>query len=303
MSKKTATAKENMTAREAEINSLSKRSQLRDIWHRLCRNKLAMGGMVVVILLVIAAVFADVLAPYDYAKQDISKAFMMPCAEHWLGTDNYGRDILSRIIYGGRISLLVAVASIVLSLIAGGLLGLTAGYFSGVYDGVVMRLMDVLLAIPGFLLSVCISAALGPGIFNTILALTVSFIPGTARMMRAVSLSVRDQEYVEAALVSGASSARTMLKHILPNTLSPIIVDSTLRVGAAIMMISSLSFIGLGVQPPTPEWGSMLSVGRTYIRDFWPIVIFPGLAIMATLFGFNLFGDGLRDALDPKLKR
>lgn len=288
---------------DAEMDDLRKRSQMKDIWRRLARNKLAMIGMIVVFVLVLAAVFADFIAPYDYAAQDISNSFAMPSLQHPLGTDNYGRDILSRIIYGGRISLLVAVASIVLSLIIGGMLGLTAGYFSGLYDGIIMRLMDVLLAIPGFLLSVCISAALGPGIFNTILALTASFVPGTARMMRAVSMSVRDQEYVESARVSGASKMRIMLKHILPNTLSPIIVDSTLRVGAAIMMISSLSFIGLGVQPPTPEWGSMLSVGRTYIRDFWPIVVFPGLAIMATLFGFNLFGDGLRDALDPKLKR
>lgn len=302
MKQKSVSRKPNQ-ALDMETDNLRKRSQMKDIWRRLTRNKLAMIGMIVVFVLIIAAVLADFIAPYDYADQDISNSFAMPSLQHPLGTDNYGRDILSRIIYGGRISLLVAVASIALSLIIGGLLGLTAGYFSGIYDGVIMRLMDVLLAIPGFLLSVCISAALGPGIFNTILALTVSFVPGTARMMRAVSMSVRDQEYVESARVSGASKMRIMLKHILPNTLSPIIVDSTLRVGAAIMMISSLSFIGLGVQPPTPEWGSMLSVGRTYIRDFWPIVVFPGLAIMATLFGFNLFGDGLRDALDPKLKR
>lgn len=283
--------------------SLKKRSQMRDIWHRLRRNKLAMVGMFIVIFLVLISVFADVIAPYDYAAQDVANAFQTPNREHLMGTDNFGRDILSRIIYGGRISLLVAIGSIALSLVVGGFLGLSAGYLSGVYDGIVMRIMDVLLAIPGFLLAVCVSAALGTGVFNTILALSISFVPGTARMMRAVVLSIRDQEYVEAAQVSGASGLRVMLKHVLPNTLSPIIVESTLRVGAAIMMISSLSFIGLGVQPPTPEWGSMLSVGRTYIRDCWHIVLSPGLAIMATLFGFNLFGDGLRDALDPKLKR
>lgn len=286
-----------------ETESLKRRSQVRDIWHRLCRNKLAMVGMFIVIFLVLVSVFADVIAPYDYAAQDVANAFQTPNLEHLMGTDNFGRDILSRIIYGGRISLLVAIGSIALSLVVGGFLGLSAGYFSGVYDGIVMRIMDILLAIPGFLLAVCVSAALGTGVFNTILALSISFVPGTARMMRAVVLSIRDQEYVEAAQVSGASGLRVMLKHVLPNTLSPIIVESTLRVGAAIMMISSLSFIGLGVQPPTPEWGSMLSVGRTYIRDCWHIVLSPGLAIMATLFGFNLFGDGLRDALDPKLKR
>lgn len=284
-------------------DALKKRSQLRDILRRLRRNKLAMIGMVFVLILTLCAVFADVVAPYDYAATDFDAAMQYPSLEHLMGTDNYGRDILSRIIYGGRISLLVAVLAVAFGLTAGGVLGLIAGYFGSICESVIMRLMDLILAIPGFLLSVCISASLGSGIFNTIIAISIGAVPGYARMMRAIVMSVRDQEYVEAAKVCGASNVRTMLRHILPNTLSPIIVESTLRVGACIMMISSLSFIGLGVQPPTPEWGSMLSSGREFIRDFYPMVIFPGLAIMATLFGFNLFGDGLRDALDPRLKR
>lgn len=286
-----------------DLGDLKKRSQLRDIWRRLKRNKLAMIGMVVVFILIFCAVFADFVAPYDYAETDFDNAMMYPSFRHPMGTDNYGRDILSRVIYGGQVSLLVAVLAVICGLFVGGLLGLVAGYFGSICENVIMRLMDLILAIPGFLLSVCISAALGSGIINTVIAISIGAVPGYARMMRAIVMSIRDQEYVEAAKVCGASNLRTMLKHILPNTLSPIIVESTLRVGACIMMISGLSFIGLGVQPPTPEWGSMLSSGREFIRDFYPMVIFPGFAIMATLFGFNLFGDGLRDALDPRLKR
>ncbi len=278
-------------------------SQWQDAWKRLRRNKLAMLGMVAVILLVLAAVFADFVAPYDYAEQDLANAFADPSWEHICGTDNYGRDILSRIIYGGRTSLLVCLLSLAISLVVGGVLGLVAGYYSGVSDGVIMRIIDVIQAVPAFLLAICISAALGTGIGNTAIALAVGFVPGYARLIRAQVLSIRDQEFVEAARLSGGGAWRIMIRHIVPNILSPIIVDTTLRVGAAIMTISSLSFIGLGVQPPTAEWGSMLAVGREYIRDYWPMVVWPGVAIMVALFGFNLFGDGLRDALDPRLKR
>lgn len=278
-------------------------TQWGDAWKRLRRNKLAMVGMIIVVLMVFAAVFADFVAPYDYAEQDLSNKFADPSLAHLCGTDNYGRDILSRIIYGGRTSLLVCILSLVISLVIGGVLGMVSGYYAGVTDGVIMRVIDVIQAIPAFLLAICISAALGTGIGNTALALAVGFVPGYARLIRAQVMSIHDQEYVEAARLSGCSPWRIMLRHILPNILSPVIVDTTLRVGAAIMTISSLSFIGLGVQPPTPEWGSMLADGREYIRDYWPMVVWPGVAIMAALFGFNLFGDGLRDALDPRLKR
>ena len=278
-------------------------TQWGDAWKRLRRNKLAMVGMIVVILLVFAAVFADVVAPYDYAQQDLSNKFADPSLAHLCGTDNYGRDILSRIIYGGQTSLLVCILSLAISLVVGGILGMVSGYYAGVTDGAIMRIIDVIQAIPAFLLAICISAALGTGVGKTALALAVGFVPGYARLIRAQVMSIHDQEYVEAARLSGCSPWRIMLRHILPNILSPIIVDTTLRVGAAIMTISSLSFIGLGVQPPTPEWGSMLADGREYIRDYWPMVVWPGVAIMASLFGFNLFGDGLRDALDPRLKR
>lgn len=285
-----------------ELEDLKKRSQFWDIWRRLRRNKLAMLGLIIVLVLVLSAIFANFIAPYDYAQQDLTNMKAWPSREHLLGTDDYGRDILSRIIYGGRVSLLVAILSIVFGLIVGGILGISAGYFGGIYDGTVMRIMDIVMAIPGFLLAVCISAALGSGVLNTAIAIGIGCVPGYARLLRALVLSIREQEYVEAARVTGASDLRIMFRQIVPNILSPVIVESTLRIGGCILMISSLSFIGLGVQPPTPEWGSMLSAGRALIRSFWPIVTFPGLAIMLTLFGFNLFGDGLRDALDPKLK-
>ena len=285
-----------------EPEDLRKRSQFWDIWRRLRRNKLAMLGLIIVLILVLSAIFANFIAPYDYAQQDLTNMKAWPCREHLLGTDDYGRDILSRIIYGGRVSLLVAILSIVFGLVVGGILGISAGYFGGIYDGVVMRIMDIVMAIPGFLLAVCISAALGSGVLNTAIAIGIGCVPGYARLLRALVLSIREQEYVEAARATGASDLRIMFRQIVPNILSPVIVESTLRIGGCILMISSLSFIGLGVQPPTPEWGSMLSAGRALIRSFWPIVTFPGLAIMLTLFGFNLFGDGLRDALDPKLK-
>ena len=293
---------EKQTA-SAAPESTRKRSQLRDTWHRLCKNKLAMVGLAIIVILVLAAVFADFVAPYDPAAQDLAHMRQMPSAQHLLGTDEYGRDILSRIIYGGRVSLLVSILSIAFGLVVGGIFGISSGYFGGVYDGFVMRCMDIVMAVPGFLLAVCISAALGSGIFNTALAIGIGCIPGYARLFRALVLGIRDLEYVEAAKVTGSSNARIMFRQILPNILSTVIVDTTLRIGGCILMISSLSFIGLGVQPPTPEWGSMVSAGRSLIRAFWPLATFPGLAIMLTLFGFNLFGDGLRDALDPKLKQ
>ena len=295
----------NVTMAPPLADSLSrsrKRGQWRDVAHRLLRNKLAMTGLVLVLILILAALFADFIAPYDPADQDLLNMEAMPSLAHPLGTDDYGRDILSRIIYGGRVSLLVSILSIVFGLIVGGGIGISAGYFGGIYDGVIMRMMDISMAVPGFLLAVCISAALGSGVFNTALAIGIGCVPGYARLLRALVLGIRDQEYVEAARVAGSSNARIMFRQIAPNILSPVIVDSTLRIGGCILMISSLSFIGLGVQPPTPEWGSMVSAGRALIRIFWPMATFPGLAIMLTLFGFNLFGDGLRDALDPKLK-
>ena len=280
-----------------------RRSQLHEVWRRFRRNHLAMLGLVIAGLLVLVALLAPVLAPYDPNLIDPINRLQMPSSAHLLGTDNFGRDLLSRIIYGGRISLLVACAAVLIALVIGGVLGATAGFFGGTYETIVMAFMDILMAIPGFLLAVAISTALGGGTLNTSLAIAVGAIPSYARLVRSQVLTIKDREFVEAAEAMGAGKLRIIFHDIVPNALSPIIVESTLRIGACILQISSLSFIGLGVQPPTPEWGSIMANGRDYIRDFYPLVTFPGIAIMLTLFGFNMFGDGLRDALDPRLKR
>ncbi len=295
-----AQVKAPVQAGEEEI--LKKRSQLRDIWKRFRSNKLAMAGLVIVVLIVLSAIFANVLAPYDYDKQSFADRFLMPSASHPFGTDNYGRDLLSRILYGGRISLLVSLLGLLISVGIGSIFGATAGYFGGIYETIVMRVMDIIMAIPGTLMAVSVSALLGTGTWQTAVAVSVGGIAPSARMLRATVLTIREQEYVEAARARGSGSLRIIVRQILPNTLSPIIVDSTLRIGTNIMMISGLSFIGLGVQPPTPEWGSILNIGREFITTFWPMITFPGVMIMLTMFGFNVMGDGLRDALDPKLK-
>jgi len=279
-----------------------KRSQFAEVVSRLKRNKVAMAALFVIILIVVLSVFSEQISPYDYAEQDVRNSFVMPCKEHPFGTDNLGRDLLSRILVGGKTSLLVAVAAISVATVIGCVLGATAAYFGGVYETVVLKFMDILMAIPQFLLAVSISAALGSGIFNTALAVGISSIPRFFRMMRAEVLTVKGKDFVEAARALGASDGRIVWKHIVPNSLASTIVNISLCLGGSIMAISGLSFIGLGVQPPTPEWGSILSTGRTYLRDFWPMITFPGLAIMLTVTAFNLFGDGLRDAMDPKLK-
>ena len=283
-------------------DELKKRSQWADVWRRLRRNKLAMLGMIIVALLALMAILANVLAPYAYDAIDLTNRFKYPSAKHLLGTDNYGRDILSRLIYGGRISLLVSILAVIISVGLGSLIGALSGYFGGKTDTVIMRLVDVLQAIPGTLLAVCVSAMLGSGVWQTAVAVAVGGIAGGSRMMRATALSIRGEEFIEAARASGSRHLRIILTHVIPNCLAPLIVECTLRLGGNIMMISGLSFIGLGVQPPTAEWGSIMTAGRTYIRDFWPLATFPGIAIFLTLFGFNVLGDGLRDAMDPKLK-
>ena len=291
-----------LNKRESEGIRLQKHSQWGDVVKRLTRDRLAMVGLVIVLLLILVAIFADVIAPYDYTAQDLSNRLAWPSAQHLLGTDNFGRDLLSRIIYGARTSLLVALLSLVISTVIGVILGAFAGYFGGWAETIIMRIMDIIMAIPQILLAVSIQAALGTGIFNTALAISISGIPMGVRIIRAQIMSIRDEEYVEAAIATGSGSIRVLFRQILPNCLAPLIVDMSLRVGMAIMAISGLSFIGLGVQPPTAEWGSIMTAGRTYMRDFWPLATFPGVAIFLALFGFNVLGDGLRDAMDPKLK-
>lgn len=285
-----------------DISVYKKQSQFLQAWSRLRKNKVAIAGMMILIILILGAVFADQLAPYGYDDQDVMRRFTPPCREFPFGTDNLGRCIYSRILYGARVSLLIGFVATGMGAAAGTALGAFAGYYGSAPDNVIMRFCDVLQAIPSLLLAIAIAAALGSGLFNMMLAISIGAIPRYARTVRASILTVKEQEFIEAAHAIGAGDARIILKHIFPNCLAPIIVQVTLGVAGSIINAASLSFIGLGVQAPMAEWGSMLSAGRQYVRDYWYVVMFPGLAIMTTILSLNLFGDGLRDALDPKLK-
>jgi peptide/nickel transport system permease protein len=282
-----------------------KRSMAVEIWQRLLRNKMAMLGLVILVLLALSAIFADFIADYDskVIAQNISERLQGPSAAHWFGTDEFGRDIFARIIHGGRVSLVVGLISVSVSLIIGGALGAFAGFYGGNVDNIIMRIMDIFLAIPSTLLAITIVAALGTSLVNVMLAIGISGIPNFARIVRAAVMSVKDQEFVESARAIGASNATIIFREIIPNCMAPIIVQATLSVASAILSTASLSFLGLGVQPPSPEWGAMLSSGRNFLRDAIHITLFPGLAIVITILALNLLGDGLRDALDPRLKQ
>ena len=284
------------------VETLERHSQFVDIWRRFKRNKLAVFGMGLAVFLILMAVFANFIAPYDPAAISTDR-LASPSLEHLMGTDNYGRDLFSRIIYGARVSLLISLMALVFSLIIGIGLGATAGYFGGWYESVIMRICDILMCIPGMLLAVCISSLLGIGEVNTAIAIAVSGVAPAIRMIRATVLQIRSQEFVEAAKATGSSQLKIIFQEILPNILSPLIVDSTRRIGGNILQISGLSFIGLGVQSPTAEWDSIMSDGQEFITTFWPMITFPGIAILLTVFAFNVMGDGLRDALDPRLKQ
>jgi peptide/nickel transport system permease protein len=286
----------------AEQAKVRKKGQWLETWMRFRRDKVAMAGVIVLLFLILVAIFADRIAPYNYETQDLAQRLKLPSATHIFGTDNLGRDILSRIIYGARVSLLVGVFAVTISTMIGGTLGTIGGYFGGRLDNFIMRCIDVILSIPSLLLAISVAATLGPGLLNAMIAVGISGIGGFARIARSSVLSVRKQEYIEAARAMNASDARIIVRHILPNIMAPLIVQFTLGVANGILSASSLSFIGLGVQPPIPEWGAMLAGGRQYLRDYWHIVVFPGLAILVTVYALNVMGDGLRDALDPRLK-
>lgn len=280
-----------------------RRSPFMDVMVRLSRSPLAMFGLAIIAVLVFCAIFAEIISPYSPIKQDLMHMFETPSAAHWLGTDEFGRDILSRLIYGARVSLQVGFIAVGIALVTGGMLGAVSGYYSGRLDNTIMRVMDVLLSIPQTLLAIAIVAALGPSLMNLMIAVGISAVPTYARIVRGSVLSIRSMEFIEAARAAGSSDLRIILKHIIPNSMAPIIVQSTLGVASAILNAAGLSFIGLGIQPPNPEWGAMLSGGRQYIRDYPHMTLYPGLAIMLTILALNFLGDGLRDALDPKLKR
>jgi len=281
-----------------------KRSQLSLVWHRLRRNKLAMLGLAMMSVIVLLAVFADVIADYNkvVVGMNMLERLQTPSLKHWFGTDGYGRDVFARIIHGSRLSLTLSIVSMSVAVAVGSLIGAISGYYGGKIDDVLMRLMDMLLAIPPMLMSISIVAALGRSMVNLMLALALAYMPVFARVIRSSILSVKGQEFVEAAKACGTSDARIIMRHIVPNAVGPIIVQATLAMGSAILTISSLSFMGMGIQPPQPEWGTMLYEGRDLIRTSPYLVVFPGIAIAVSVLSLNLLGDGLRDALDPRLK-
>jgi len=273
-----------------------------DGMRRFLKNRLSVLGIIILLVFVLAAVFADFVAPYPYDQQDLYATYQSPSAAHPFGTDSTGRDQLSRVIYGGRASLAIGFLATGIALVLGMILGCVAGFYGGRYDSVIMRVIDMMLAIPSVLLAIVITSALGTGLFNLTLAMGISSIPSYARMTRASIMSIRGSEYVEAARLSGCSDLRIITRHVLPNILAPLIVQVTLGLGLTILTASGLSFLGLGVQPPTPEWGSMLNSGREYLQTHVYLLVYPGLAIVITALSVNLLGDGLRDALDPRLK-
>ena len=273
-----------------------------DARSRLLRNPVAMAGGAVSILLILVAFAAPYIAPYDPVHQDLANSLAGPSMTHLAGTDVHGRDIFSRIIYGTRISLRIGFLGMLLGCVVGVILGLVAGYYGGWWDTVIMRLMDVQLAFPGLLVAICIIAIIGPGLENVILAVGIFSVPLFARVTRGQILSLKEQEFIVAARMMGAQDGRIMLSHLLPNAVAPLLVLCTLRIATAILTAASLSFLGLGAQPPIPEWGAMLSDGRAYLSIAPHVATTPGLAILITVLAFNLLGDGLRDALDPRLK-
>ncbi len=282
-----------------------KDSQMADVWRRFKRNKSAVAGMIVLTIILLLVIFASAFYDYeaDAIQQNVYERLKHPFTEgHLLGTDDLGRDLAARLLHGGRRSLIISFVSVGISVIAGSILGAVAGYYGGLIDNVIMRCIDVLMAIPMTMLAIVIVAALGANIPNMIIALSISQIPSFARVMRGQVLTVRGTEYIEAARAIGTNDASIIAEHIVPNVLSPIIVQVAIRAATAITNTATLSFLGLGVSAPTPEWGAMLSSGRNYIRDHSYLTFIPGLAMMFTILSLNLLGDGLRDALDPRLR-
>ncbi len=284
--------------------SVAKReNQLLAFFKRLTQRPTAVVGLILFAILVFCAVFADVIAPYDYTQVNVREQNQPPSWKHICGTDQVGRDIFSRLLVGARYSLTLGILSCLFSGICGIILGAISGYFGGVVDEVIMRICDVIQSIPGMVLNLAVSCVIGVGFWKTIIVMGIGGISGGARIMRSSIMKVREMEYVEAAAVTNCSSVKVIAKHLIPNAISPTLVSMTMGVGGSIMAASGLAYLGLGVQPPTPEWGAMLSDGRQYLTKFPWMCTFPGIAIMITVLAINLFGDGMRDALDPKLKK
>lgn len=279
-----------------------KSSTLNIVAKQFARSKTALVGLIIISLLVLMAIFAPLLAPYDYKAVDPLNANMLPCWAHPFGTDTLGRDILSRIIWGARYSLSIGISASVIGTLIGIVLGTIAGYFGGVIENLILRFCDVLESIPRMLLCIIVAQSAGTGFIATVLALAVGIFPGIIRLLRATMLNYRSQEFVEAAKALNCSNARVMFIHVFPNCVAPIIVNFSIGIGMNILTSASLSFLGLGIQEPTPEWGAMIAAGRSYFRYYPHLILFPGIFVALVVLSFNLVGDGLRDALDPKLR-
>jgi peptide/nickel transport system permease protein len=280
-----------------------KESAWQDTWRALLRHRSAMIGGIIILFFIFIAVVAPLLLPFGYNQIDADSRLQAPSADHWFGTDDLGRDIFARVVYGARISLWVGFFAITGSIVAGSLLGLIAGFYGGWRDVIISRLFDILLAFPGILLAIAIVAMLGPGLENAMYAIAIINIPTFGRLMRSRVLAVKQEDFVMAARAIGMKNSRILLRHVLPNSWTPIMVQGTLGFATAVLEAAALGFIGLGAQPPEPEWGKMLSDSRSFIQSAPWTMIFPGLAIMFTVLGFNLLGDGLRDILDPRMKQ
>lgn len=273
-----------------------------DAWKRFSRNRMAMVGLGIIVLLLLVALFANYLIPYSYVKTNMAEAYQKPNGQHWFGTDHLGRDIFSRCIYASRVSLPMGIICALVSVALGGFVGLIAAFFMGTVDNLLMRIMDVFQAIPGTLMAICVVASLGTGVPQLILAIALCGLPMFAKTVRSAVFTVRDKDYIEATRSIGAKNLRLMFRHILPNCIGHFIITAVSSVAGNIMLISTMSYIGLGIQPPLPEWGFMLADGKAYISSYWHMVAFPGLFILFTVYAFFLLGDGVRDALDPNMK-
>lgn len=278
-------------------------SPMTEAWQSFYKNKLALAGLGIVIFFIILAIIAPFIAPYSFKEQVLADRLQAPSSEHWFGTDDFGRDIFSRIVYGARISLWVGFFSVLGSVVAGTALGIIAGYYGRWVDAIISRIFDIMLAFPSILLAIAVVAILGPSLQNALIAIAVINIPNFGRLVRSKVLSIKQEEYIMAARAVGMKDTRILFRHILPNSVSPVIVQATLAIATAIIEAAALGFLGLGAQAPTPEWGKMLADSKQYLVQAPWTLFFPGMAIMLTVLGFNLMGDGLRDVLDPKMKQ
>ncbi|MFG6114615.1 nickel transporter permease [Halobacillus sp. MO56] len=294
-------------AKADQIDPALKKKKNSSLWldslSRVVKSKTSLIGLIIISLLIIIAAFAPQIATHSPTDQSIIDRYQAPSAEHWLGTDELGRDIFSRIVHGSRITIQIGVITVGISMIVGVFLGAVAGFFGRWVDQIIMRLIDIMMAFPSILLAIALVAVLGKSLTNAMIAVGIVGVPHFARIVRSTVLSVKETEYIEASRVIGAKNGRILFSHVLPNCLAPIIVQATLTIGTAILDAAGLSFLGLGAQPPLPEWGAMLSDGRSALQTAPWVVMFPGFAILLVVLGFNLLGDGLRDALDPRLKQ